>query len=83
MSSVPIILKILVGGLVLLALYPFMILSAALVILWWRKWDMELEPEDPKPTLRDAVANLTEASDAKDREIADLKAPIAELEAAE
>jgi hypothetical protein len=45
----------------------------------------EPRPEDgepPKPTLRDSVANPSEESAAKDREIADLKAHIAELEAA-
>jgi hypothetical protein len=46
---------------------------------------MEPEPKppgEPKPTLRDSVAKLSEEAVAKDREIADLKAHIAELEAA-
>src|SRR6516165_2649552 len=53
-----------------------------------RRWKAHMAPEprtktgEPKPTLRDSVANLSEANDAKDREIADLKAHVAELEAA-
>jgi hypothetical protein len=41
-----------------------------------------LDPEkESKPTLRDSVANLSEANDAKDREITDLKAHIEDLQA--
>jgi hypothetical protein len=50
-----------------------------------RKWKAAVEPEKPnsnKPTLRDSVANLSEEGAAKDREIAGLKAHVAELEAA-
>jgi hypothetical protein len=52
----------------------------------WRKFKAAHEPPDKdkegRPTLRDSVANLSEANDAKDREIAQLKDHIAELEAA-
>jgi hypothetical protein len=42
-----------------------------------------MEPDQQKgPTIRDSVVALEEAGLAKDREIADLKAHIAELEAA-
>jgi hypothetical protein len=50
-----------------------------------RKWKAAIEPERPKsdkPILRDSVVNLSEEGAAKDREIADLKTHIAELEAA-
>lgn len=53
-----------------------------------RKWKAFMKPEprtatgEPKPSLRDSVANLSEEVTAKDREIADLKEHIAELEAA-
>jgi hypothetical protein len=53
-----------------------------------RKWKAHMAPEprtesgEPKPTLRDSVANLSEANDAKDRKIAQLEEHIAELEAA-
>jgi hypothetical protein len=53
-----------------------------------RRWKAHMAPEsrdetgEPKPTLRDSVANLSEEVLTKDREIADLKAHIAELEAA-
>ncbi|MPZ36607.1 MAG: hypothetical protein GEU95_00860 [Rhizobiales bacterium] len=50
-----------------------------------RKWKAATQPKEPreaKPTLRDSVANLSEESTAKDREIEALKAHIAELEAA-
>jgi hypothetical protein len=53
-----------------------------------RKWKAHMRPEDrdahgePKPTLRDSVVNLSEEITTKDREIAGLKAHIAELEAA-
>jgi hypothetical protein len=53
-----------------------------------RKWKAQMAPEPrtedgkPKPTLRDSVANLSEEVTAKDREIAQLKDHIAELEAA-
>jgi hypothetical protein len=51
-----------------------------------RRWKAHMAPEprtesgEPKPTLRDSVANLTEANDAKDREIEQLKARTVELE---
>jgi hypothetical protein len=48
-----------------------------------RKWQKAIEPEpegEPKPTLRDSVANLSEDNHAKDGEIAQLKARIVELE---
>jgi hypothetical protein len=41
-----------------------------------------ISPGEPKPTLRDSVVNLSEEVAAKDREIANLKTHIAELEAA-
>jgi hypothetical protein len=50
-----------------------------------RKWKAHIEPEQPKsdkPTLRDSVVNLSEEVAAKDKEIADLKAHIDDLEAA-
>ena len=50
-----------------------------------RKWKAAIEPAKPKsdkPTLRDSVVNLSEESAAKDREIEELKAHAAELEAA-
>ena len=53
-----------------------------------RKWKAFMKPEprdehgEPKPTLRDSVVNLSEEVTAKDREIADLKSHIEELEAA-
>jgi hypothetical protein len=53
-----------------------------------RKWKAHMAPEErtetgePKPTLRDSIVNLSEEVTAKDREIADLKTHIAELEAA-
>ena len=53
-----------------------------------RKWKAHMAPEartesgEPKPTLRDSVVNLSEEVAAKDREIANLKTHIAELEAA-
>jgi hypothetical protein len=53
-----------------------------------RKWKAHLAPErrtesgEPKPTLRDSVVNLSEEVEAKNREIAQLKDHIAELEAA-
>jgi hypothetical protein len=53
-----------------------------------RKWKAFMKPEprdahgEPKPTLRDSVVNLSEEITTKDREIAVLKAHIADLEAA-
>jgi hypothetical protein len=53
-----------------------------------RKWKAFMKPEertatgDPKPTLRDSVANLSEEITAKDRRIAELEALVQELEAA-
>jgi hypothetical protein len=52
-----------------------------------RKWQAFLQPEErddkgePKPTLRGSVTNLSKEIVAKDREIADLKAHITDLEA--
>jgi hypothetical protein len=54
----------------------------------WRKWKSSQEPEprdhngQPKPTLRDSVANLSEEVHAKKREVDGLLAHIADLEAA-
>jgi hypothetical protein len=48
-----------------------------------RKWKSAIEPERPKsgkPTLRDSVIGLEEGNAAKEREIVDLRARIAELE---
>jgi hypothetical protein len=53
-----------------------------------RRWKAFISPEprtetgEPKPTLRDSVANLSEEVAAKDRRIVELESHVAELEAA-
>jgi hypothetical protein len=48
----------------------------------WRAAAVVKVPREPKPTLRDSVASLSEESAAKDQRIAELMAHVTELEAA-
>jgi ClpX C4-type zinc finger protein len=52
------------------------------VLRKWKAATVVKPPKEPKPTLRDSVANLSEENAAKDQRIAELEARVQEAEAA-